>query len=238
MLSRVEQIVREEMNAAADEILMPAIQPAELWQESGRYEDYGKEMLRVTDRHERPMLYGPTHEEVVTDIFRRSVKSYRDLPVNLYQIQWVPRRDPAALRRDARPRVPDEGQLLVRSRLRGGDAPYDNNMFVAYLRTFRRMGSTAIPMRKAAPFGNLSHEFQILAATGESEVFFDAAFEEIDFLRRAGHRGAEVALRRDRRSARPGDLPGAAERLRTGRGIEVGHIFYFGTKFQAHGAPP
>ena len=89
VLSRVGQIVREEMNAAgAHEVLMPAIQPAELWQESGRYEDYGKEMLRVTDRHERPMLYGPTHEEVVTDIFRRSIKSYRDLPINLYQIQW------------------------------------------------------------------------------------------------------------------------------------------------------
>ncbi len=213
VLRRVEQIVREEMDAAGcHEILMPAIQPAELWQESGRYEDYGKEMLRITDRHERPMLYGPTHEEVVTDIFRRSVRSYRDLPVNLYQIQWK-------FRDEIRPRfgVMRGREFYMKDNysfdldFAGAMRSYDN-MFIAYLRTFRRMGLTAIPMRAAsgAIGGNLSHEFQVLAATGESQVYYDAAFEAIDLRQdRAGCRAAEVALCRDRRAARPGDLPGA-----------------------------
>jgi prolyl-tRNA synthetase len=213
---------------------MPAIQPAELWQESGRYEDYGKEMLRVTDRHERPMLYGPTHEEVVTDIFRRSIKSYRDLPINLYQIQWK-------FRDEIRPRfgVMRGREFLMKDNysfdldLEGAMRSYDN-MFVAYLRTFRRMGLTAIPMRaeSGAIGGNLSHEFQILAATGESEVFFDAAFEEIDFLRDQ----LEIAELKSLYAATddqhdPAACPVPPERLRTGRGIEVGHIFYFGTKY-------
>jgi prolyl-tRNA synthetase len=235
VLSKVEQIVREEMNAAgAHEILMPAIQPAELWQESGRYEDYGKEMLRVTDRHERPMLYGPTHEEVVTDIFRRSVKSYRDLPINLYQIQWK-------FRDEIRPRfgVMRGREFLMKDNysfdldFAGAMRSYDN-MFVAYLKTFRRMGLTAIPMRaeSGAIGGNLSHEFQILASTGESEVFFDAAFEQIDFL----HDQLDIAELKSRYAATdeqhdPASCPVPPERLRTGRGIEVGHIFYFGTKY-------
>jgi prolyl-tRNA synthetase len=235
VLSRVEQIVREEMNAAgAHEVLMPAIQPAELWQESGRYEDYGKEMLRVTDRHERPMLYGPTHEEVVTDIFRRSVKSYRDLPINLYQIQWK-------FRDEIRPRF---GVMRGREFLMKDNYSFDldfdgamrsyDNMFVAYLKTFRRMGLSAIPMRaeSGAIGGNLSHEFQILASTGESEVFFDAAFEEIDLL----HGQPDIAELKSRYAATddqhdPETCPVPPERLRTGRGIEVGHIFYFGTKY-------
>ena len=186
VLHRVERIVREEMDAAGcNEILMPAIQPAELWQESGRYDDYGKEMLRITDRHERAMLYGPTHEEVVTDIFRRSVRSYRDLPVNLYQIQWK-------FRDEIRPRfgVMRGREFFMKDNysfdldFEGAKRSYDN-MFVAYLKTFRRMGLTAIPMRAAtgAIGGDMSHEFQVLAATGESEVFYDIAFEEIDFLR-------------------------------------------------------
>jgi prolyl-tRNA synthetase len=235
VLGKVEQIVRAEMNAAgAHELLMPAIQPAELWQESGRYEDYGKEMLRVTDRHERPMLYGPTHEEVVTDIFRRSVKSYRDLPINLYQIQWK-------FRDEIRPRfgVMRGREFLMKDNysfdldFAGAMASYDN-MFVAYLKTFRRMGLTAIPMRaeSGAIGGNLSHEFQILASTGESEVFFDPAFEEIDFLRDE----LDVEELKSRYAATddqhdPANCPVPAERLRTGRGIEVGHIFYFGTKY-------
>jgi prolyl-tRNA synthetase len=235
VLSRVEQIVREEMNAAgAHEVLMPAIQPAELWQESGRYEDYGKEMLRVTDRHERPMLYGPTHEEVVTDIFRRSVKSYRDLPINLYQIQWK-------FRDEIRPRfgVMRGREFLMKDNysfdldFEGAMRSYDN-MFVAYLKTFRRMGLTAIPMRaeSGAIGGNLSHEFQILASTGESEVFFDVAFEEIDLLRDQ----PDIAELKSRYAATddqhdPATCPVPPERLRTGRGIEVGHIFYFGTKY-------
>jgi prolyl-tRNA synthetase len=235
VLSRVEQLVREEMNAAgAHEVLMPAIQPAELWQESGRYEDYGKEMLRVTDRHERPMLYGPTHEEVVTDIFRRSVKSYRELPINLYQIQWK-------FRDEIRPRfgVMRGREFLMKDNysfdldFEGAMRSYDN-MFIAYLKTFRRMGLPAIPMRaeSGAIGGNLSHEFQILASTGESEVFFDAAFEEIDLL------GAQpdIAELKSRYAATddqhdPETCPVPPERLRTGRGIEVGHIFYFGTKY-------
>jgi prolyl-tRNA synthetase len=235
VLSKVEQIVREEMNAAgAHEVLMPAIQPAELWQESGRYEDYGKEMLRVTDRHERPMLYGPTHEEVVTDIFRRSVKSYRDLPINLYQIQWK-------FRDEIRPRfgVMRGREFLMKDNysfdldLSGAMRSYDN-MFVAYLKTFRRMGLTAIPMRaeSGAIGGNLSHEFQILASTGESQVFFDPAFEEIDFLHDeldVEHLKALYAATDDQHD--PASCPVPAERLRTGRGIEVGHIFYFGTNY-------
>jgi prolyl-tRNA synthetase len=235
VLSKVEQIVREEMNAAgAHQILMPAIQPAELWQESGRYEDYGKEMLRFADRHERPMLYGPTHEEVVTDIFRRSVKSYRDLPINLYQIQWK-------FRDEIRPRfgVMRGREFLMKDNysfdldFAGAMGSYDN-MFVAYLKTFRRMGLTAIPMRaeSGAIGGNLSHEFQILASTGESQVFFDPAFEEIDFLRDQldiEELKSLYAATDDQYD--PAQCPLPPERLRTGRGIEVGHIFYFGTKY-------
>jgi prolyl-tRNA synthetase len=235
VLHRVEQIVREEMDAAGcHEILMPAIQPAELWQESGRYEDYGKEMLRITDRHDRPMLYGPTHEEVVTDIFRRSVRSYRDLPVNLYQIQWK-------FRDEIRPRfgVMRGREFFMKDNysfdldFEGAKRSYDN-MFIAYLKTFRRMGLTAIPMRAAtgAIGGDMSHEFQVLAATGESEVFYDIAFEEIDFLR--GDLDVEelkalYAATEEKHD--PASCPVPADRLRTGRGIEVGQIFYFGTKY-------
>jgi prolyl-tRNA synthetase len=235
VLRRVEQIVREEMDAAGcHEILMPAIQPAELWQESGRYEDYGKEMLRITDRHERPMLYGPTHEEVVTDIFRRSVRSYRDLPVNLYQIQWK-------FRDEIRPRfgVMRGREFYMKDNysfdldFTGAMRSYDN-MFIAYLRTFRRMELTAIPMRAAsgAIGGNLSHEFQVLAATGESEVYYDAAFEAID-LRQEGldvERLKSLYASTDEQHD-PATCPVPAERLRSGRGIEVGQIFYFGTKY-------
>jgi prolyl-tRNA synthetase len=235
VMSKVEQIVREEMNAAGcHEILMPAIQPAELWQESGRYEDYGKEMLRVVDRHERAMLYGPTHEEVVTDIFRRSVRSYRDLPIKLYQIQWK-------FRDEIRPRfgVMRGREFLMKDNysfdldLAGAMRSYDD-MFVAYLKTFRRMGLTAIPMRaeSGAIGGNLSHEFQILAATGESAVFFDAAFEEVDFLHDAldvEHLKSLYAATDEQHD--PATCPVAQERLRSGRGIEVGQLFYFGTKY-------
>ena len=184
MLKKVEQIVREEMNAAgAIEILMPTIQPADLWRESGRYEAYGKEMLRIRDRHERDMLFGPTNEENVTDIFRRHVKSYRQLPLNLYHIQWK-------FRDEVRPRF---GVMRGREFLMKDAYSFDvdheaatrayDNMFLAYLRTFKRMGLTAIPMQaETGPIGgNMSHEFQILAQTGESAVYYDAAFEQIDF---------------------------------------------------------
>jgi prolyl-tRNA synthetase len=185
VLKRIEQIVREEMDAAGcQEVLMPAVQPADLWRESGRYEDYGREMLRITDRHDRDMLFGPTHEEVITDIFRQTVRSYRDLPKNLYQIQWK-------FRDEVRPRF---GVMRGREFLMKDNYSFDidieaarksyNRMFVAYLRTFARMGLKAIPMRAdAGPIGgDMSHEFIILADTGESEVFCDAALLELDPL--------------------------------------------------------
>lgn len=235
VLKKVEQIVREEMDrAGCHEVLMPSIQPAELWQESGRYDDYGKEMLRITDRHDRAMLYGPTHEEVITDIFRRSIKSYKDLPQNLYQIQWK-------FRDEVRPRF---GVIRGREFLMMDNYSFDldyegalrsyNNMLLAYLRTFRRMGLTAIPMRadSGAIGGDLSHEFQILAETGESAAYYDAAFEDIDFM------GDDLDVEQIKSlyaatddQHDPEKCPVPAERLRSGRGIEIGHNFYFGTKY-------
>ncbi len=249
VLRNIEAIVRQEQdNAGAQEILMPTIQPAELWQESGRYEDYGKEMLRIRDRHERDMLYGPTNEEMVTDLFRQSIKSYRALPQILYHIQWK-------FRDEMRPRF---GVMRGREFLMKDAYSFDldhagavvsyRKMMLAYMRTFQRMGLKAIPMEAdTGPIGgDLSHEFIILAPTGESQVYFDAAFEEIDYLS-AGAGGYNPA--------KPDDLARffqemtthyaatdekhdparwnqvAADRRREGRGIEVGHIFYFGTKY-------
>src|ERR671922_1719025 len=174
VLRKVEQIVREEQDrAGAQEILMPTIQSAELWRESGRYEDYGKEMLRIRDRHDREMLYGPTNEEQVTEIVRASIKSYRDLPKNLYHIQWK-------FRDEVRPRfgVMRGREFLIKDNYsfdldKAGAIRSYNKMFVSYLRTFARMGLKAIPMRaESGPIGgDLSHEFIILAETGESAVF-------------------------------------------------------------------
>src|ERR1700720_2748029 len=174
VLKKVEQIVREEQDrSGAQEILMPTIQPADLWRESGRYDDYGKEMLRIKDRHEREMLYGPTNEEQVTTIVRAAVRSYRDLPKLLYHIQWK-------FRDEVRPRF---GVMRGREFLMKDAYSFDidaetardayNRMFVAYLRTFDRLGLKAIPMRAVSgPIGgDMSHEFIILAATGESEVY-------------------------------------------------------------------
>ncbi|MEZ5866408.1 MAG: proline--tRNA ligase [Geminicoccaceae bacterium] len=235
VLRKVESIVHEEMQrAGAIPILMPTIQPADLWIESGRYDDYGKEMLRIQDRHERGMLYGPTNEENVTDIFRRHVRSFKQLPLNLYHIQWK-------FRDEVRPRfgVMRGREFLMKDAYSfdldaaGAEASYDA-MFLAYLRTFRRMGLTAIPMQAdTGPIGgNLSHEFQILARTGESEVHFDAAFEAIDFSAddlSVTELKALYAAADDKHD--PAACPVPAERLRSGRGIEVGHIFYFGTKY-------
>ena len=235
VLRKVEQIVREEMDrAGCQEILMPSIQPAEIWQESGRYNAYGPEMLRIRDRHDRQMLYGPTHEEVVTDIFRRSIKSYKDLPQNLYQIQWK-------FRDEVRPRfgVMRGREFLMKDNY-SFDLDYDgaiksyNNMFLAYLKTFKRMGLTAIPMRaETGPIGgDLSHEFQILAETGESAAYYDAAFEDIDFLSDdldIDQLMSLYAATDDQHD--PAACPVPADRLRSGRGIEVGHIFFFGTKY-------
>ncbi|MFO1068250.1 MAG: proline--tRNA ligase [Geminicoccaceae bacterium] len=235
VLQKVEQIVREEMNrAGAIEILMPTLQPADLWRESGRYDAYGKEMLRIKDRHERDMLYGPTNEENVTDIFRRHVRSYKALPLNLYHIQWK-------FRDEVRPRfgVMRGREFLMKDAYsfdldyEGAKRAYDT-MFLAYLRAFKRMGLTAIPMQaETGPIGgNMSHEFQILAKTGESAVYFDAAFEEIDF----SADDLDIELLKSLYAAAdekhvPAECPVPAERLRAGRGIEVGHIFYFGTKY-------
>src|SRR6476469_2717157 len=174
VLKKIEAIVREEQDrAGAIELLMPTIQSAELWRESGRYEAYGKEMLRITDRHERDMLFGPTNEEMITEIFRAYVRSYKDLPLNLYHIQLE-------FRDEVRPRF---GVMRSREFLMKDAYSFDldqdgarhsyNKMFVAYLRTFARLGLKSIPMRaESGPIGgNLSHEFIILAETGESEVF-------------------------------------------------------------------
>jgi prolyl-tRNA synthetase len=178
VLKKVERIVREEQDlSGAQEILMPTIQPAELWRESGRFDDYGNEMLRIRDRHDREMLYGPTNEEQVTDIVRAAIKSYRDLPRILYHIQWK-------FRDEVRPRF---GVMRGREFLMNDAYSFDldaaaakhsyNKMFVAYLRSFARMGLKAIPMRAdTGPIGGeLSHEFQILADTGESAVYCDKA---------------------------------------------------------------
>ena len=245
VLKKIEQIVREEQDrAGALEVLMPTIQPADLWIESKRYEAYGKEMLRIVDRHERDMLYGPTNEEMITDIFRAYVRSYRELPLNLYHIQWK-------FRDEVRPRF---GVMRGREFLMKDAYSFDtdeaaarisyNKMFVAYLRTFARMGLTAIPMRaETGPIGgDLSHEFIILAETGESGVYCDKAIldlalpgEDVDYNSDLnplidpwlGHYAATEDVHDASRFER--DVP-AERRLKT-RGIEVGQVFYFGTKY-------
>src|SRR5271165_6285080 len=191
VLDKIIRIVREEQDrSGAQEILMPTIQPADLWRESGRYDDYGKEMLRIKDRHERDVLYGPTNEEMITEIFRAYVRSYKDLPLNLYHLQWK-------FRDEVRPRF---GTMRSREFLMKDAYSFDldyagarqsyNRMFVAYLRTFARMGLRAIPMvADTGPIGgNLSHEFIILASTGESEVYchrdyldFEIPGSDVDF---------------------------------------------------------
>ena len=248
VLRNVEQIVREEQDrAGAQEILMPTIQSADLWRESGRYDDYGKEMLRIRDRHEREMLFGPTNEEMVTDIFKQFAKSYRDLPRNLYHIQWK-------FRDEVRPRF---GVMRGREFLMKDAYSFDltqegaqhsyRQMFLAYLRTFQRMGLTAVPMRAdTGPIGgNLSHEFIILAETGESGVFYDAGYEttdwagsnvsydDVDGLKSFFDRVTSTYAATDEMhdTAAWAQVPEA--RRREGRGIEVGHIFYFGTKYSA-----
>ncbi len=231
VLRKISQIVREEMDRAGClEMLMPTLQPAELWQESGRYEDYGKEMLRIVDRHERPLLYGPTNEEVITDIFRKNVRSYKELPMNLYHIQWK-------FRDEIRPRfgVMRGREFLMKDAYSfavdkaGAEAQYDQ-MFRAYLRVFRRMGLHAIPLRAetGAIGGNLSHEFHIVADTGESALFYDPAFEAL-----AAEEEPDIEQMKALYAAadEQHDPAKAPKEIRERRGIEVGHIFYFGTKY-------
>jgi len=245
VLKKIEQIVREEMDrAGAVEILMPTLQLADLWRESGRYDDYGEEMLRIKDRHERDLLYGPTAEEVVTDIFRAYVKSYKDLPKNLYNIQWK-------FRDERRPRF---GVMRGREFLMKDAYSFDldeaaarrayNRMFLAYLNIYARLGLKAIPVRAdTGPIGgDLSHEFIILAETGESQVFAHRDLVEM------GAPGPDIdwdgdlqplVEQRTRLYAASDEMHDQArfeaeapegDRM-TARGIEVGHIFYFGEKY-------
>jgi prolyl-tRNA synthetase len=247
VLKKIEEIVRQEQNrAGVIELLMPTLQLADLWRESGRYDAYGPEMLRITDRHERDMLYGPTNEEMITEIFRAAVRSYKDLPINLYHIQWK-------FRDEQRPRF---GVMRGREFLMKDAYSFDvdeaaarrsyDKMFVAYLRTFARMGLKAIPMAaETGPIGgDLSHEFIILAETGESGVYCNrdlldiaAPGDDIDYeadltpiIRQwTGLYAATEDVHDPARFER--EVP-PDKRVHT-RGIEVGQVFYFGTKYSA-----
>jgi prolyl-tRNA synthetase len=239
VLTKIANIVRQEQDAAgAQEMLMPTIQSADLWRESGRYDAYGKEMLRITDRHERELLYGPTNEEMITAIMRDSTKSYRDLPQMLYHIQWK-------FRDEVRPRF---GVLRGREFLMKDAYSFDldyagalvayKKMMRAYMRTFQRMGITAIPMRADTGQigGDLSHEFHILAPTGESGVFYDAAFETGDVSTATDidsfyEQMTAIYAATDEKHDLAAWEKIPAERKREGRGIEVGQIFYFGKKY-------
>lgn len=235
VLRNIENIIREELDkAGCVELLMPTIQPTELWEESGRG-SYGAETLKIVDRHGRNMIYGPTNEEVVTDIFRKHVKSYKDLPLNLYHIQWK-------FRDEIRPRF---GVMRGREFLMKDAYTFDideekateayNRMYVTYLKIFRRLGLYAIPFRAetGAIGGNLSHEFQILAQTGESEIWYDQAFEQhierdepdIEAMQNLYSAADEMHDAEN--------CPVPADQLKHARGIEVGHIFYFGDKYTA-----
>lgn len=242
VLRKIEQIVREEQNkAGAVEMLMPTIQSADLWRQSGRYDAYGPEMLRFNDRKGTEMLYGPTNEEMITEIFLGAVKSYRDLPRTLYHIQWK-------FRDEVRPRfgIMRGREFLMKDAYSfdldeaGLTASYEA-MFVAYLRTFARLGLQAVPVRApTGPIGgNLSHEFHILAETGESAIFYDAALEDVsrDELLTADAstiaRLTGLYAMEEEEHAKVTDCPVPADRLRSRRGIEVGHIFAFGTKYSA-----
>src|SRR3954471_7135903 len=242
VLRKIEQVGREEQDkAGAVELLMPTIQSADLWRQSGRYDAYGPEMLRFPDRKGSEMLYGPTNEEMITQIFLGSVKSYRDLPRTLYHIQWK-------FRDEVRPRfgIMRGREFLMKDSYSfdldeaGLKASYDA-MFLAYLRTFARLGLQAVPVRApTGPIGgDLSHEFHILADTGESALFYDAAIEEISREELLGADASTIArltglyAMEEEEHAKVAECPVPAERLRSRRGIEVGHIFAFGTKYSA-----
>ncbi|MGU3576448.1 proline--tRNA ligase [Brucellaceae bacterium C25G] len=246
VLNKVNAIIREEQNrAGGNEILMPTIQSADLWRESGRYDAYGKEMLRIKDRSEREMLFGPTNEEMVTDIFRSYVRSYKDLPLNLYHIQWK-------FRDEVRPRfgVMRSREFLMKDAYsfdidyEGAKAAY-YRMFVSYLRTFSRIGVQVVPMRAdTGPIGgDLSHEFIILADTGESQVFCDRAYLDLEvpgadtnFFDDAAMAAivdkwtAPYAATEEMHDEADWAKVDAANQV-AARGIEVGHIFHFGTKY-------
>ncbi|RYG90385.1 proline--tRNA ligase [Loktanella sp. IMCC34160] len=246
VLRKLENIVHEEqVRAGHIPMLMPTLQSADLWRESGRYDDYGEEMLRITDRHKRDMLYGPTNEELITDIFRSHVGSYKDLPLTLYHIQWK-------FRDEIRPRF---GVMRGREFLMKDGYNFDltkedalhayNRHLVSYLRTYERMGLQAIPMRAdGGPIGgDYTHEFLVLAETGESEVFYDSEITDLKFGdRQIDYNNVEqcqaVLKEFTSRYARTDETHDEAlfnqipeDRRRVARGIEVGQIFYFGTKY-------
>lgn len=253
VLRRIEQIVHEEqVRAGHIPMLMPTLQSADLWRESGRYDDYGEEMLRMKDRHGRDILYGPTNEELITDIFRAHVGSYKDLPLTLYHIQWK-------FRDEIRPRF---GVMRGREFLMKDGYNFDidkdaalhayNRHLVSYLRSYERMGLQAIPMRAdGGPIGgDYTHEFLVLAETGESEVFYDSEITDLKFGERAvdydSVSGCQAVLEEfTSRYARTDETHDETvfneqvpePRRRSARGIEVGQIFYFGTKYsEAMGA--
>jgi prolyl-tRNA synthetase len=246
VLRKLENIVHEEqIRAGHNPMLMPTMQSADLWRESGRYEDYGKEMLRVTDRHGRDMLFGPTNEELITDIFRNNVRSYKDLPLTLYQIQWK-------FRDEVRPRF---GVMRGREFLMKDGYNFDvdkasamqsyNRHMVSYLRTYERMGMKAIPMRAdSGPIGGEdTHEFLVLAETGESEVFYDrnildlhlgdriVDYENWDECAAIFDEWTKPYARTDETHDPVLFAQIPEERQMKSRGIEVGQIFYFGTKY-------
>jgi len=233
VLQNIEKIVAEEQDKiGCHRVLMPTLQPASLWQESGRYDDYGKEMLRIKDRHERDMLYGPTNEEVITDIVRQYIKSYRQLPQTLYQISWK-------FRDEIRPRF---GVMRGREFLMKDGYSFDldyagakdtyKKIFESYIRTFERMGLTAIPVRadSGAIGGDLSHEFQIVAPTGESTIYYDAAYDSLKPEERTFDKLQDLYAAADEKHD-PENCPISKDHIKTARGIEIGHIFYFGTKY-------
>ena len=245
VLKKIEQIVREEMDrAGAVELLMPTLQLADLWRESGRYDDYGQEMLRIRDRHEREMLYGPTNEEMITEIVRASVRSYKDLPKILYHIQWK-------FRDEQRPRF---GVMRGREFLMKDAYGFDvdeagavrsyNKMFVAYLNLFDRMGLKAVPMRAdTGPIGgDLSHEFIILAETGESAVFCHKDLVDMpapgidldwdgDLQPLVDARTRLYAATEEMHDQKRFEAEAPEDKRLSARGIEVGHIFVFGEKY-------
>ncbi len=247
VLKKIEQIVREEQDrAGALEVLMPTLQSADLWRKSGRYDAYGKEMLRIKDRQDRDLIYGPTNEEMITDIFRSGVQSYKDVPRNLYHIQWK-------FRDEVRPRfgVMRGREFLMKDAysfdisVEAGKHSY-NKMFVSYLKTFARMGIKAVPMRAdTGPIGgDASHEFLVLADTGESGVFFDGALHDLDWSTIdidydnveavanmvADYTSRYAATDEKHDQAEFEKRVPEGKRL-SGRGIEVGHIFFFGDKY-------
>ena len=245
VLKKIEKIVREEQEkAGAIEILMPTLQSSELWSESGRYDSYGDEMLRITDRHSRTLVYGPTNEEQVTEIFRKYIKSYKSLPLNLFHIQWK-------FRDEVRPRF---GVMRGREFLMKDAYSFDLNqeeaklsyykMFIAYLKTFKRLGLNAIPVAAdSGPIGgNLSHEFSIIAETGESEIFCDRNLLEIDIDENIYNSNEKIisvvenylnfySATDDKHDEKKFNNLVSKNNQLNGRGIEVGHIFSFGDKY-------